>query len=139
MVEQSLPAPLRPLGAGSEAKVIASPRVAKGVVGARHDRRPSWIAPPQPQHPSRQIELRDSPSGVQQFETHPRQRVEDDADRQSKLRLRSDAEERAEEDLTRQHQREPSAVERWHRLAGWHEAKEQRRKARNAALMRVAL
>jgi hypothetical protein len=44
----------------------------------------SRITPTQPQHPHRQIELRDSPSGVQQFEAHPRQHVEDDADRENK-------------------------------------------------------
>jgi hypothetical protein len=47
----------------------------------------SVITPPQPQHPHRQIELRDSPSGVQQFEPHPRQHVEDDADRQKQMSL----------------------------------------------------
>jgi hypothetical protein len=47
----------------------------------------SVITPPQPQHPHRQIELRDSASGVQQFETYPRQHVEDDADRENKMGL----------------------------------------------------
>ena len=54
----------------------------------------------------------------QQFETHPRQHVENDADRQNKLRC--DAEECTDEDLAREHRGEPSAV--------GHEAPEQRRK-----------
>ena len=33
-----------------------------------------------------------------------------------------------DENLNRQHQREPTPVERWHHLAGGHEAQEQRRK-----------
>ena len=43
------------------------------------------------------IELRDSASGIEQFEAHPRQHVEDDADRQNKLRC--DTEEGTDEDL----------------------------------------
>ena len=45
------------------------------------------ITPPQPQHPHRQIELRDSASGAQQFENHPWQHVEDDAEGQKELRF----------------------------------------------------
>ena len=39
------------------------------------------------QHPHQQIELRYSASGVQQFEPHPRQHVEDDADQENKMSL----------------------------------------------------
>ena len=61
-------------------------------------------------------------ASVQQLKTHPRQHVEDDADGQNKLRR--DPEECTDENLTCQHQGEPSAVERWHRLADGHEAQE---------------
>jgi hypothetical protein len=87
----------------------------------------SWIAPPHPQHPHRQIKLCDSASGVPQFETHPRQHVEDDANRQNEPRCNT--EECSDENLTRQYQGEPSAVERWHRLARGRETQEQSRKA----------
>jgi hypothetical protein len=46
-----------------------------------------------------------------------RQHIEDHADRSS--RLRRDTVESTDENLTREHQREPSAVENWHGLAGW--------------------
>jgi hypothetical protein len=38
-----------------------------------------------------------------------------------------------DENLTCQHEREPSAIKRWHRLAGGHEVQEQRRKSSNVA------
>jgi hypothetical protein len=72
-----------------------------------------------------------APGSLQQFETHPRQHVEDDAEGQNKLRC--DTEECTDENLTRQNQCEPSAVERLHGLAGGHEAQEQRREPWNAA------
>jgi hypothetical protein len=52
------------------------PRLAKRAAVGRHHHG-------LPQHPHRQIELRDSPSSLQQFKPHRRQHLEDDADRQT--------------------------------------------------------
>jgi hypothetical protein len=68
------------------AKEDRAPRVPRADAGKAHRRR-SRIAPPQPQHPHRQIELRDSASGIQQFEANPWQHVEDDADLENKMSL----------------------------------------------------
>jgi hypothetical protein len=54
---------------------------------------------PTPFPADRTIELRDRASGVQQFETHARQQVEDDADRKNNLRC--DAEECTRDDFSK--------------------------------------
>src|SRR5262245_42547154 len=90
----------------------------------------SRTAPPQPQHPHRQIKLRNSASSLQQFQAHPRQHVEDHADGQDKLRCNT--EECADENLTRQHKRELSAVASWQCLPAGMQAQEYRRTTWNA-------
>jgi hypothetical protein len=64
---------------------IGQPRATKPTVGTRAT--VGITDCPTTQHPHRQIELRDSASGLQQFETPSTPAVDDDADHENKMSL----------------------------------------------------